>query len=68
MQTYNTGKVQIGLLYEPKRPGPDEHDELVQRALLARGVRRVNWDFATPILSGLFFVIVLLAQAAGVFE
>lgn len=68
MNTFNTGKVQIGLLYEPKKPGPDEHDELIQRALLANGVRRVNWDSLMPWISVGVFVLALLAQSAGVFE
>jgi hypothetical protein len=69
MNTYFTGKVHIGLAYsKPPKVQIDEHDERVQRALLARGVRRVNWEFLTPYICGGVFVLVLLMQAAGVFD
>lgn len=68
MNTFNTGKVQIGLLYKPKAAQFDKDSELLQRALLANGVRHINWDALTPWLSLAAFIVALLAQAAGVFE
>lgn len=69
MTTYFTGKVHIGLAcVKPAGVKIDEHDELVQRALLARGIRRVNWSFLSPWLSGAAFALAIFAQVAGAFD
>lgn len=67
MSTFNTDKVKIGLLYKPKALQPDKHDELVQRALLARGTRRVNWSKISPWIYVAVLFGAMLLQAAGVF-
>ena len=50
MNTFNTGKVQIGIAYQdPRRPYHDGDALRLQDALL-RNVRRTDWDGVVIIL------------------
>lgn len=60
---YNTGKVQIGLLYMPKSDYfPDEDASLVQSAILKKGLSK--WSCAS---SAMLVSLLLLAAFLWVF-
>ena len=61
---FNTGKVQIGLLYQPPPPEMTSSEELVQAALL--GVGSIHREPpAWPVILGSCFLAILLITLMG---
>lgn len=60
-KTYNTGKVQIGLAYEPKNVYEMSRDmELLQQALIEqRKDRRAEWLYCILLLAALCYPLSL---------
>lgn len=61
---FNTGKVQIGLLYQPKPPEMTASEELIQAALLGKPsiyARPSAW----PLILGSMLVAFLLITLVG---
>ena len=59
---FNTGKVQIGLLYQPKAPELTESEEFVQAAMLGWGVTNKEpclWTLILVTAAVLLFLLFL---------
>jgi hypothetical protein len=65
-QVLNTGKVKIGIYYDkPTRSEQDKDAELIQRALLAKGKSRVDWDKVMLIAAVFGVSFLVFAGMAG---
>ena len=61
---YNTGKVQIGLLYQPKPPEMTASEEIIQAALLGTGSIHQPAP-AWPVILGSALLAILLITLMG---
>ena len=61
---YNTGKVQIGLLYQPKPPEMTASEEIIQAALLGTGSIHQPAP-AWPVILGSCLLAILLITLMG---
>ena len=61
---YNTGKVQIGLLYQPKAPEMTASEEIIQAALLGTGSIHQPAP-AWPVILGSALLAILLIYFVG---
>jgi len=61
---FNTGKVQIGLLYQPKPPEMTDSEELIQAALLGCGSIH-NEPPLWPLVLGSVILSILLIYFVG---
>ena len=62
---WNTGKVKIGIHAKTRDAGQDADADLLQRALLAGGPRRVDWDNVVVLASILGATFMVVASFAG---
>lgn len=62
---WNTGKVKIGIHAAPPAPMQDADADRLQRALLAGGPRRVDWDNALILVSAIGAIFMVVASYAG---
>ena len=61
---FNTGKVQIGLLYQPKPPVMTDSEEIIQAALLGTGSIHQPPP-AWPVILGSALLAILLITLIG---
>jgi hypothetical protein len=61
---FNTGKVQIGLLYQPKPPVMTDSEEIIQAALLGTGSIHQPAP-AWPVILGSCLLAILLIYFVG---
>lgn len=64
-QVVNTGKVKIGIYAVPAKLEQDADADMVQRALLASGPRRVDWDKVILIASAIGAVFMVVMAVTG---